>query len=45
LSESGIKVTAFGYPDAFITHGNIAQLNELIGFTPEQIFNQICALH
>ena len=44
LSESSAKVTSFGYPDRFVPHGKTEQLNELIGFTPEQIFEQICAL-
>jgi len=44
LSESKAKITSFGYPDKFIPHGNINQLNEQIGFTAEQIFQQICAL-
>ncbi len=44
LSESKLKVTSFGYPDRFIPHGSIDQLNELIGFTPESIFRQLCAL-
>lgn len=44
LSESGAKVTAFGYPDRFIPHGKMDQLNELIGFTPVEIFERICAL-
>jgi 1-deoxy-D-xylulose-5-phosphate synthase len=44
LSESKARVTSFGYPDQFVTHGKIDQLNELIGFTSEHIFEQICAL-
>jgi 1-deoxy-D-xylulose-5-phosphate synthase len=44
LSESKAKVTSFGYPDAFVPHGSINQLNELIGFTPECIFKRICDL-
>jgi len=44
LSESGAKVTSFGYPDSFIPHGSIEELNELIGFTAEHIFRHICDL-
>ena len=44
LAESPVKITSFGYPDSFVPHGSIAQLNDLIGFTPESIFQKICAL-
>lgn len=44
LSESKVKVTSFGYPDKFVPHGKINQLNELIGFNAEDIFKQVCAL-
>lgn len=44
LAESKAKVTSFGYPDKFIPHGKISQLNELIGFTAESIYQQICDL-
>jgi 1-deoxy-D-xylulose-5-phosphate synthase len=44
LSESKAKVTSFGYPDTFVPHGSINQLNELIGFTSECIFKRICDL-
>jgi len=44
LSESKARVTSFGYPDQFITHGKIEQLNELLGLTSEHLVTQICAL-
>jgi 1-deoxy-D-xylulose-5-phosphate synthase len=44
LSESKVKVTSFGYPDSFITQGKISELNELIGFTADDIFKRICDL-
>jgi 1-deoxy-D-xylulose-5-phosphate synthase len=44
LSESKAKVTSFGYPDKFIPHGTIDQLNASIGLTPEAIARQICDL-
>ena len=44
LAESKAKVTSFGYPDKFIAHGSIDQLNEIIGLTPEHLVQQICDL-
>jgi 1-deoxy-D-xylulose-5-phosphate synthase len=44
LSEAKVKVTSFGYPDQFVPHGSISELNEMVGFTPEHIFKQICDL-
>ncbi len=44
LSESKAKVTSFGYPDRFIPHGSMDELNKLTEFTAEDIFRQICAL-
>jgi 1-deoxy-D-xylulose-5-phosphate synthase len=44
LYETGVKVTSFGYPDRFIPHGSISELNEQIGFTPQNISERICAL-
>lgn len=44
LAESGVKITSFGYPDRFIPHGSIGELNEQIGFTAPPICERICAL-
>jgi len=44
LAEKEVKVTSFGYPDRFLPQGSIAELNAEIGFTPQNIFAQICAL-
>ncbi len=44
LSESKTIVTSFGYPDNFITHGKVEELNDSIGLTPERIAELICIL-
>ncbi len=44
LSESKVKVTSFGYPDIFIPHGSISRLDELVGFTAQDIYKKICDL-
>jgi 1-deoxy-D-xylulose-5-phosphate synthase len=41
LAEEEVKVNTIGYPDKFITHGNVDKLYHEIGFTAEQIFNKI----
>lgn len=41
LSECEVKVTSFGYPDAFITHGKVNELEAEIGFTAEEISHNI----
>ncbi len=41
LSAKPCQVVNFGYPDSFITHGKTEQLNELIGFTPAQLSQEI----
>jgi 1-deoxy-D-xylulose-5-phosphate synthase len=41
LEESPCKVINFGYPDFFVPHGKIEQLNELIGFTPAHLSEEI----
>jgi 1-deoxy-D-xylulose-5-phosphate synthase len=37
LASAPCRVTSFGYPDSFVPHGSIGELNELIGFTPERL--------
>jgi 1-deoxy-D-xylulose-5-phosphate synthase len=41
LAAQPCQVANFGYPDSFVTHGKTEQLNELIGFTPKQLAEQI----
>ncbi len=44
LSEykiQGVQVTTFEYDDAFITHGNTAQVEESLGILPEQLAQKI----
>lgn len=43
LSEQPSRVTNFGYPDNFVPHGKISELNDLIGFTPEKLAEKIAA--
>lgn len=38
LALSPAKVHTFGYPDHFVPHGKISELNTLIGFTAPDIF-------
>jgi len=44
LGQSEAKVVSFGYPDQFIPHGKIDQLNASIGFTAEAISEKIITL-
>jgi len=44
LNPYPVKVWSFGYPDRFIPHGSIADLNRAIGFTADQIYPQILGL-
>lgn len=44
LSDSSVKVISFGYPDAFVTHGKISEIEAEIGFTAEVITSKICSL-
>ncbi|MFO8145204.1 MAG: 1-deoxy-D-xylulose-5-phosphate synthase [Candidatus Syntrophosphaera sp.] len=41
LAEKPCRVVNFGYPDHFVQHGKIAELNELIGFTPQILSQKI----
>jgi 1-deoxy-D-xylulose-5-phosphate synthase len=41
LEEEPCKVINFGYPDFFVPQGKIEQLNELIGFTPAHLSQEI----
>ena len=41
---SGIKFKAFGYPNEFIKHGNVEELEEIYGLNKEQIANSIINL-
>ncbi len=41
LAAKPCQVINFGYPDNFVTHGKISQLNELIGFTPSTLAQEI----
>jgi len=41
--ESAPRIMRFGYDDAFITHGTIAQLEEQMGLTPEKMAEKILA--
>ncbi len=44
LNPHPSKIWSFGYPDRFIPHGSIAQLNKAIGLTADQITPQIIAM-
>lgn len=37
-----VYVKNFGYPDEFIPHGSVAQIEEIYGLTPKQIVDEIC---
>ncbi len=41
LCSKNCRVRNFGYPDSFVPHGKISELNELIGFTPEHLAQEI----
>jgi 1-deoxy-D-xylulose-5-phosphate synthase len=41
LAWEQCKVYNFGYPDSFVPHGKMSELNELICFTPEKLSAQI----
>lgn len=41
LAGEPCQVVNFGYPDSFVPHGKITELNELIGFTPEHFATEI----
>ncbi|NLW18932.1 MAG: 1-deoxy-D-xylulose-5-phosphate synthase [Candidatus Cloacimonetes bacterium] len=41
LCSKDCRVRNFGYPDSFVPHGKISELNELIGFTPEHLAQEI----
>lgn len=41
---SSIKFKAFGYPNEFIKHGNVEELEEIYGLSKEQIANSIINL-
>ncbi|MDD2331258.1 MAG: 1-deoxy-D-xylulose-5-phosphate synthase [Candidatus Cloacimonetes bacterium] len=41
FGRSKLKVVNFGYPEKFIAHGKICELNEQIGFTPEKLWERI----
>lgn len=41
LCDKACKVINFGYPDRFIPHGKIEQLNQEIGFTAEALSKRI----
>ncbi|MDD4224058.1 MAG: 1-deoxy-D-xylulose-5-phosphate synthase [Candidatus Cloacimonetes bacterium] len=44
LAAKSCRVHNFGYPDSFVTHGKTDQLNELIGFTPARLAQEILKL-
>ena len=39
--NSDVQVHCFGIKDTFVTHGDTEKLKELIGFTPEKIYDEI----
>ncbi|MBW6513128.1 MAG: 1-deoxy-D-xylulose-5-phosphate synthase [Candidatus Syntrophosphaera sp.] len=41
LAEYPCRVINFGYPDSFIAHGKISELNARIGFTPDKLLAEI----
>lgn len=41
LCGKDCRVRNFGYPDSFVPHGKISELNELVGFTPENLAQEI----
>jgi len=40
--DDGIQVMNFAWPDQFIEHGSVSQLQEKYGLTPEKIAERIC---
>lgn len=36
------QVVSFGWPDQFVEHGSVAQLQDKYGLTPEKIAERIC---
>ncbi len=44
LCNTPAKVISFGYPDKFMPHGSIAELDELVGLTADELTRRICDL-
>lgn len=42
LSETGVKIINFGWPDNFIEHGSCSELTDKYGLTAEKITERIC---
>ena len=43
VNENGydIRVVNAALPDAYMTHGNVAKLKEMCGFTPDDIIKKL----
>ncbi len=44
LCDCHAKIVNFGYPDSFVPHGKIGELNQIIGFEAKQLTDRITAI-